>query len=162
MSIVISLPKLWKGGDSLDRGTVNISFQKWFAIGCLFLGFSVIFGAFGAHALKDTLNVHYMKIYDKSVFYQFVHGLGILCMCLGARMRLVPEAAARLSCMLFTAGIFVFSGSLYLYVLSDIKFFAYLTPLGGLSFMAGWFSVVALSFRETLHAGSRRDPRADS
>ncbi|MGI8891034.1 MAG: DUF423 domain-containing protein [Chthoniobacterales bacterium] len=98
-----------------------------------FLG--VALGAFGAHALKDTLQVNNMTdVWNKAVFYHFVHALALLFLAL------LP-GAGRLVAGLFGAGIVLFSGSLYLLALTNVKWLGAITPLGGLCFLAGWLSL---------------------
>jgi len=52
--------------------------MNWSGLGAILLGLAVILGAFGAHGLRGRLDAYAMGIYEKAVFYQFVHALGIL------------------------------------------------------------------------------------
>jgi uncharacterized membrane protein YgdD (TMEM256/DUF423 family) len=95
-----------------------------------FLG--VALGAFGAHALKEKLAAHGMTdAWDKAVLYQFVHALALLALAALPAMSRVPSG-------FFVAGIVLFSGSLYLLALTNIRAFGYVTPVGGLCFLVGW------------------------
>jgi uncharacterized membrane protein YgdD (TMEM256/DUF423 family) len=101
------------------------------------LGFlAVALGAFGAHALKGTLAANGMtEVWNKAVFYHFVHALVLLVLAI------LPGAQKTVS-VLFGAGILLFSGSLYLLALTNIRWLGAITPIGGLCFLAGWFWLV--------------------
>jgi len=97
------------------------------------LGFlAVALGAFGAHGLKDLLHRNEtMGVWEKAVFYQFLHA--VMLFMLGLRSPL-----ARGPWWSFFIGILLFSGSLYLLAVTQLKWLGAITPLGGLSFLAGW------------------------
>lgn len=102
-------------------------------------------GAFGAHLLRSLLPLQVMAIYETAVWYHLVHTLALLgC---GILLSVHPERAATLRwCAgLFTAGIVLFSGSLYALALTGLPIFGPLTPLGGLSWIAAW-GLLAWSF----------------
>ncbi len=74
-----------------------------------------------------------MGVYEKAVFYHFVHALGLLVVSLMPR-----EAKTGWVCGLLLAGIVLFSGSLYALALTGMRALGAVTPLGGLSFIAAW------------------------
>jgi uncharacterized membrane protein YgdD (TMEM256/DUF423 family) len=113
--------------------------MNWSGLGAIMLGLSVILGAFGAHGLRGRLDAYAMGIYEKAVFYQFVHALGILIAPLFARAGALTESSAAWVCGLLLAGILIFSGSLYTLALTGVRTFGAITPIGGLSFIAAWF-----------------------
>jgi uncharacterized membrane protein YgdD (TMEM256/DUF423 family) len=93
---------------------------------------AVALGAFGAHALKETLIRHAMTdVWNKAVLYHFIHALALLFLALTA-------AGQRGAWWLLFAGIILFSGSLYLMALTNVRWLGAITPLGGLCFLAGW------------------------
>jgi uncharacterized membrane protein YgdD (TMEM256/DUF423 family) len=95
---------------------------------------AVALGAFGAHSLKSTLAMHGMvDVWNKAVFYHFIHALALL-------MLGFYGAANRGAWWLLFAGIFLFSGSLYVMALirQPPDWLGPITPLGGLCFLAGW------------------------
>jgi uncharacterized membrane protein YgdD (TMEM256/DUF423 family) len=97
---------------------------------------AVALGAFGAHALKGTLTANAMTdVWNKAVLYHFVHALALLVLA-------ALPAVSRASSTLFVAGIVLFSGSLYLLALTNVKWLGAITPLGGLCFLAGWVCLV--------------------
>ncbi len=89
-------------------------------------------GAFGAHALKDTLqNSGMLEVWSKAVLYHFLHAIALFVLALHG-------AANRVSWFLIMAGIVFFSGSLYALALTNTRWLGAITPIGGLCFLAGW------------------------
>lgn len=109
--------------------------KKWIIIAGIsgFLG--VALGAFGAHELKGILSPDMLDIYKTGILYQFIHSVVLLALALTAR-------SFNISKWFFFAGIILFSFSLYLYSLTGLRFFAMVTPLGGVCFLIGWLSLV--------------------
>jgi len=99
----------------------------------------VLAGAFGAHALEGELAPRDLEVWDTAVRYQLWHALALcLCAALDARGRAVRHAARA-----FCAGIALFSGSLYVLVLADLRFLGAVTPVGGVLLIAGWVLLAA-------------------
>lgn len=93
---------------------------------------AVALGAFGAHALRSTIESHGMlEAWNKAVLYHFVHAVALLAL---SRF----DAINPRPCFLLIAGIILFSGSLYLMALTNVRGLGASTPLGGLCFLAGW------------------------
>lgn len=127
--------------------------MNWAVLATFLLALAVIFGAFGAHTLKDKISDYNLEIYNKGVFYQFIHSIGILFLGLFLIGR--ENKFLRLSALFLLLGIIFFSGSLYLLSLRDISFtgsitkiLGPITPLGGLCFVAGWI-LMGLGLRQT-------------
>ena len=100
------------------------------AAGVCFL--AVALGAFGAHALKSTLQASgMMDAWNKAVLYHLVHAVALLALALHG-------AGNRATYFLLAAGILLFSGSLYTMALSNVRWLGAITPIGGLCFLAGW------------------------
>ena len=100
------------------------------AAGLCFL--AVALGAFGAHALKPTLERYGLTdVWNKAVLYHFIHALALFALGLFG-------ATNRAAAWLFVAGIIIFSGSLYLMALTNTRWLGAITPIGGLCFLAGW------------------------
>ena len=112
--------------------------MPWSAIGASGLGLAVMLGAFGAHVLRAKLDPYLMGIYDRAVFYHFIHALGLLVVPVLARLNALSQSAAALVCALLVAGIVLFSGSLYLLAVTGARWLGAITPLGGLCFIAAW------------------------
>jgi uncharacterized membrane protein YgdD (TMEM256/DUF423 family) len=107
---------------------------------------AVAFGAFGAHALKNRLDDYAMGVFQTAVQYHFYHSLALLAVGIIALNH--PQAALlRSSGWLFTLGIVVFSGSLYMLSFSGLRWLGAVTPIGGLAFIAGWACLAAASWQ---------------
>ncbi|MFM7710686.1 MAG: DUF423 domain-containing protein [Ferruginibacter sp.] len=100
---------------------------------------AVMLGAFGAHGLKKIATAEAVDSFKTGVLYQFLHAFAILVTSFFLD-RLVFNKA-RIALLLWIGGIVVFSGSLYVMALfPETKSIAGpITPIGGLSLMAGWF-----------------------
>ena len=93
---------------------------------------AVALGAFGAHALKATLQTSGMlDAWNKAVLYHFLHAIALMALALHG-------AENRAAWFLLFAGILLFSGSLYVMALTNIRWLGAITPVGGLCFLAGW------------------------
>ncbi len=112
--------------------------MNWSAIGAIALGLAVISGAFGAHGLRGKLDEYSMGVYEKAVFYHFIHALGLLIVPIFVRTGSLNDAAASRVCWLLTSGILIFSGSLYVLAITGIRTLGAITPFGGLAFIAAW------------------------
>ena len=103
-----------------------------FRIAAVLCFLAVALGAFGAHSLRSTLETHGMlDVWNKAVLYHFLHALALLVLALYASIN-------RGACLLLLAGIVLFSGSLYLLALTNLRWLGPVTPVGGLCFLAGW------------------------
>lgn len=110
----------------------------WTSVAAALLALAVILGAFGAHALRGQLDEYLMGVYEKAVFYHFVHALGLLVVSLLPRIAVISPAKANTVAMLLLAGILLFSGSLYALALTGARILGAVTPLGGVAFIAAW------------------------
>lgn len=93
---------------------------------------AVALGAFGAHALKATLQTSGMlDAWNKAVLYHFLHAIALMALALHG-------AENRAAWFLLLVGILLFSGSLYAMALTNIRWLGAITPVGGLCFLVGW------------------------
>lgn len=104
---------------------------------------AVALGAFGAHGLRPRLSPRDMEIFETAVRYQMIHALAIILMGIFQRM----EAFSNIRLLdwapwAFGVGTLLFSGSLYIMVLTGKRWLGAVTPLGGVLFLAGWFMFV--------------------
>ena len=107
---------------------------------------AVLLGAFGAHALKASLDDYSRGIYETAVQYHFYHSLALLAVGLLAIHQ--PQAVLlKSSGWLFVIGLLVFSGSLYLLSITGVRVLGAVTPLGGLAFLGGWACLAAASWK---------------
>jgi len=100
------------------------------------LGFLAVgLGAFGAHGLKPLLTSNgTVEIWEKAVFYHFIHTVVLLVLA-------QKQPVARGAFWLFFTGILIFSGSLYVLAVTNVMWLGAITPIGGLSLLAGWGAV---------------------
>jgi uncharacterized membrane protein YgdD (TMEM256/DUF423 family) len=99
---------------------------------------AVALGAFGAHSLRSIIESHGMiEVWNKAVLYHFLHAVAlfVLALCGAGNPR---------AWWLLFAGIFLFSGSLYMMALTNLRWLGAITPLGGLCFLAGWAWLIVM------------------
>jgi uncharacterized membrane protein YgdD (TMEM256/DUF423 family) len=77
-------------------------------------------------------------VYEKAVFYHFIHATGLLVVPVLAKIDAVSQAGSARVCWLLIAGILIFSGSLYALAISGVRTLGAITPFGGLSFICAW------------------------
>ena len=107
---------------------------------------AVVFGAFGAHALKARLDDYALGVFETAVQYHFYHSLALLAVGVIALSK--PETALlKSSGWLFLSGMLVFSGSLYILSLSGVRWWGAVTPIGGLALIAGWACLAAAAWK---------------
>lgn len=102
--------------------------------GALVAGTGVALGAFGAHALEGRVGAGLIETWQTGVQYQLVHGLALLLISASGR----TDPWSRRAAMAFMVGTVVFSGSLYALVLSGVRLWGAVTPIGGVAFLTGW------------------------
>jgi uncharacterized membrane protein YgdD (TMEM256/DUF423 family) len=116
----------------------------------LLLALATAIGALAAHLLRARLAPDRYEILQTAVHYQFFHALGLLG--LSVLLDRVPGGALRAAAGLLLAGVLLFSGSLYALLAGAPRWLGVLTPLGGLSLIAGW-CLVALGVRGVARQG---------
>lgn len=117
-------------------------------IAALFGVLAVGLGAFGAHGLKDLLARNgTAAIWEKAVFYHFIHAVMLFVLATRSPVQTGPWIS-------FLIGIVLFSGSLYLLAILNLRWLGAITPFGGVSFIVGWVWLAICPFTTT--------PRADS
>jgi uncharacterized membrane protein YgdD (TMEM256/DUF423 family) len=121
--------------------------MNWSAVGAAALGLAVMIGAFGAHALRARLDAYSTSIYERAVFYHFVHALGILIVSTFAKSTLLSPSSVTWVCALLLTGIMLFCGSLYTLAITGVRTWGAVTPFGGSSFIAAWLLLAYLLVR---------------
>ena len=113
--------------------------RTFWILGCVFGFRGVAGGAFGAHALRGRVDAELLPVFETAARYQMYHALALLAVSLGSARAAggVWTAAG----WLFTAGIVVFSGSLYLMTFTGHRWLGAVTPIGGVCFLAGWVAL---------------------
>lgn len=130
---------------------IQTSYKQFLAIPAILGAIGVIVGAFGAHALKTRVPPEALETIKTGVLYLFIHALAAILAILlhglsGQSVWLIRSARA------FLAGVILFSGSLFLIGTSSltglhIGTFGFITPLGGICFIAGWALLAIWAFR---------------
>jgi uncharacterized membrane protein YgdD (TMEM256/DUF423 family) len=123
----------------MNRSTTSLDpfARRCIAMGAILMLAGVILGAFGAHLLESRLAARQLASYHTGVTYQLLHALGLVLVGLLGQ---VAGVATRLrwSARLMLAGIFFFSGSIYLMTAGAPRWLGAVAPVGGLSFMVAW------------------------
>jgi uncharacterized membrane protein YgdD (TMEM256/DUF423 family) len=114
-------------------------------IGALFGFIAVAAGAFGAHALQKRLPADLLAVFETGARYQMYHALALVLVGLLAAR--ASSSALHAAGWLFTAGVVLFSGSLYALALSGVRVLGAVTPFGGLCMLAGWALLAWSAFR---------------
>jgi uncharacterized membrane protein YgdD (TMEM256/DUF423 family) len=110
--------------------------RMWLMWGCLFAFLTVAMGAFGAHAFKSILNDYQMGLIDTANRYLAYHSFALLALGLWSHWE--KWSATLFAGLSFITGIILFSGSLYIFAFTEIKWFVRITPVGGSLFLLGW------------------------
>jgi uncharacterized membrane protein YgdD (TMEM256/DUF423 family) len=107
--------------------------------------FAVVLGAFAAHGLKSKLSETLLNTFQTGVQYQMYHSLALILLVILYRQ--MPQALLVYSAGFMFAGIILFSGSLYMLALTQIKWFGPITPIGGVCFIVGWALLAAAALK---------------
>ena len=102
----------------------------------------VAFGAFGAHALKDSLSPEMIEMFKTATYYNLIHTAVIFV------IGMVGSEKYYKSGFILSIGVFLFSFSLYAYAITDNALFAIITPFGGVSFLIGWILIIWQSIKK--------------
>jgi len=103
---------------------------------------AVVLGAFGAHGLKDLLARNATTaLWEKAVLYHLIHGIMLFILAGRIPLHIGPWVS-------FLLGILLFSGSLYLLAVTNLRWLGAITPLGGLSFLLGWLWLIVIPLRK--------------
>jgi uncharacterized membrane protein YgdD (TMEM256/DUF423 family) len=120
--------------------------KKYLFLAGLSGALAVIAGAFAAHGLQGRLEPRLLASFTTAAHYHLIHAVAMAVAALTARDRQAAHRA-RLAALLFLIGTVLFSGSLYALALTQIRFFAFITPLGGLAFIAGWIALALAALK---------------
>jgi uncharacterized membrane protein YgdD (TMEM256/DUF423 family) len=120
--------------------------DRTFSLIAALAGFiGVMLGAFGAHGLRNRLSADMLGVFETGVRYHLIHALAILLVSVILNRSTGTWIVA--AGWFFTAGIVLFSGSLYLMALTGVRGLGAITPLGGLAFLLGWASLALAAAR---------------
>ncbi len=125
--------------------------KTFLILGILNSVFCIALGAFGAHGLKRILSADMLTVYHTGVQYHFYHAFGIIIIGLlllhFPKSRLIP-----ISGWLMMIGIILFSFSLYVISLTEMRGIAMITPFGGLSLLSAWGVLAYAIWKENIHS----------
>lgn len=119
------------------------------AIGVFFMFLGVLFGAFGAHALKKYVDAEVLLVWETGVRYQLFHGVALLAL---AALAQTTELPLKLSRRLLVVGTILFSFNCYSYTVTGLKFFAMIIPVGGTLLLVGWGLMLSIILLKTKSA----------
>ena len=128
---------------------------RWPRILAALLGFlGVAAGAFGAHGLRGFVAPEQIQAWETAASYQLLHAVALLAVSGWQQRAVSPRLKFWLlwACGLIVAGVVLFSGSLYLLVLTGIGAFGPITPLGGVALLAAWMILMACGLAGESHA----------
>ena len=121
------------------------SVRLFFLLGSAFAGLGVVLGTFGAHGIRASLTPEDLATFETGVRYQMIHALALLAVAWAStRWETATVAAAGWA---FVVGIVIFSGSLYVLVLSGQRWLGAITPIGGVAMIVGWSLLVVTALR---------------
>lgn len=122
--------------------------KRSLVLGTLLLALAVLIGAFGAHGLKSMVTEERLATFETGVRYHFYHGFGIILV--GILQHQFQNLKFSVPLYSFLVGTLLFSFNCYLYVLTGVKVFAMIVPVGGLLFVLGW----VMAMKELLKLGN--------
>ena len=111
----------------------------WAKTASLLMCLGVALGAFGSHALRDRVSAYHLDVFKTAVFYHFIHALGLFVIAwLWTKYN---NPVLNWVGIYLTVGIILFSGSLYIYAMTNIRWLGFVAPFGGFCFILGWFTL---------------------
>jgi uncharacterized membrane protein YgdD (TMEM256/DUF423 family) len=116
--------------------------DRWILVAAITGAAGVVLGAFGAHALKLRFTPDQLASWQTAVQYHLLHAVALLALGLYAGQ---SGRSVLLPAWLFSLGIALFSGSIYLLLLTGQRWLGPITPIGGMCMIAGWLSLVTLA-----------------
>lgn len=132
--------------------------QQWIMTGAILAALAVVFGAFGAHGLETRLKTvygdqqreiaglavpatyKYLQDFKTGAEYHMYHALGLLALGVAASQQSSIRTSHKVAAWSFVLGIALFSGSLYVLVLTGMRWLGAITPIGGTLMIIGWVS----------------------
>ena len=128
------------------KHTAFFMINIWIRISALSVLLCILVGAYASHGITSQFTMRNLNIYWTAVIYHLFHSMGLLFVAL-FNNSFKKQFYGHLICIFFLLGIIFFCGSLYLSVLKNISIYGFLTPLGGLAFIAGWIILLVVKFK---------------
>ena len=108
----------------------------------LIMASGIALGAFGAHGLKEIVTPERLQVYEKGVLYHLVHGLALLILSV-SNINIPSKLRNRIYFLMLTS-LLIFSGSLYILVITDTSWLGAITPIGGAGLIFSWIYLAFL------------------
>lgn len=102
---------------------------------------AVAAGAYASHGLPAMVEPRLVEMFDKAARYQLVHAVALLCLAILSTFKFFRLWSV-IAGLLFVAGMLLFSGSLYVRVLTNNPVWGMVTPFGGFALIVGWIALV--------------------
>lgn len=120
--------------------------RLFFMAASLLGGLAVALGAFGAHAMQGRVAENLLANYETGVRYHFYHALALIAVVV-AIQRWPNSNLPVIAGWLFIIGVLIFSGSLYVMAFTGFRWLGAITPIGGVSLIAGWICLILVALR---------------
>lgn len=117
----------------------------WLILGAILAAIGVSAGAAGAHLLQPIISEVRFVTFNKAVRYQMYHSFALIFVSILSTQ--IQGKALNIAGWLFLLGILLFSGSLYLIVLTGLQWFEVFSPIGGFAFVFGWLSLAYAGYQ---------------
>jgi len=119
---------------------MNVSMKSPLILTSMLGAAGVALGAFGAHGLQPLLESNgTAAIWQTAVQYHFYHTLAMLALAL---LTGTPSTSSRWAVAFWAAGVLIFSGTLYVLALTNLRWLGAVTPIGGILLLAGWICLL--------------------
>jgi len=123
-------------------------------LGASLAALAVVAGAFGSHGLRGMVSERSLEVFQTATTYQMYHAIALVLVSVLSATQISRRLLA-VSAGFFGAGILLFSGSLYLLVLTEMRWPGPITPLGGVCFMVAWVILAVAALRPAAFEGTR-------
>ena len=134
-----------------EKAGTERPFPAWpLVVGAIFALTAVMAGAFGAHGLRGIVSPRGLEIFQTAVTYQMYHSLALILIAVLSGLGVAGSSGSMLLSIgagFFATGIVLFSGSLYLLVLTPMSWPGPITPVGGVCLMVGWALLITAGFK---------------
>lgn len=114
-------------------------------LGAIHAFIAVALGAFGAHGLEGKIPAKYLETWQTAVTYEMFHAAGLLI--IGILAGKISSPLINWSGWMMFAGILLFSGSLFILSVTQIKMLGAITPIGGVAFLASWVLLIIAVYK---------------
>ena len=122
-------------------------------LGASLAALAVVAGAFGSHGLRGIVGARSLEVFQTATTYQMYHAIALVLVSVLSATQ-ISRRLLTMSAGFFCAGILLFSGSLYVLVLTDVRWVGPITPVGGVCFIVAWVSLAAAALKPAVSEGT--------